>query len=99
TRFSRDWSSDVCSSDLLNTSSIQLSYLVLNSFTISGFSRATLFFSDGSSLKFTKKKPLASNSSFLASFGLWSNFQSPSLTDHCEIGRASCRERVSMQVC
>src|SRR5690606_40439887 len=86
TRFSRDWSSDVCSSDLLSFFSIRR---IIGEFILI----KTLYFY---AVKIHEKYMLRCIQ--LAKNGLGTTYPNP-LVGSVKIGRASCRERVERASC
>src|SRR5690606_40514217 len=95
TRFSRDWSSDVCSSDLV------LAYVVVPGAAAKGFG-AALVMGEGTLAdvlhRFSMARMLAKASLPRAAFTSRGASSSPSHSRSSwgKIGRASCRERVSV---
>src|SRR5690606_39305902 len=97
TRFSRDWSSDVCSSDLDNIPPVAECQDITVALNSSGFVtiNATQV-DDGSSDNGLLCLDLSINNSFFDCDDIGDNFVTLTATD-AEIGRASCRERVSIR--
>src|SRR5207249_8481984 len=83
TRSKRDWSSDVCSSDLINLTSVRDPQEILTRHFGESFFLAHQLFSD---------EPMNRSSDGPIIFDLGSGAGFP------EIGRASCRERVEISV-
>src|SRR5690606_39619739 len=96
--FSRDWSSDVCSSDLMNVRHICQRNDVSAGFRIDGLGIA-----DGCSetrchillILLTANDHQAKISQLCLQYRIWPN-DGNTLWQSCQIGRASGRERVTM---
>src|SRR5690606_39645083 len=94
TRFSRDWSSDVCSSDLLRQKPLTSlgayecwlrGYQELKKGTLEADEQARIYFQQA--MELDPHYPRAYTGMSLSYFNEWS----------CQIGRASCRERMAQR--
>src|SRR5207253_7165841 len=89
TRWPRDWSSDVCSSDLTNTDSgAQLPFNFVTSIRHSAVTSSSSTSPEPFHLCATARH----SPHFFYKLEFWSNLESQ------KIGRASCRERVKIKV-
>src|SRR5207302_5618363 len=97
TRFSRDWSSDVCSSDLLDPNTMSADGTVaISGLSISDDGRLAAYSIADAGSDWVKWHVREVGGEDLPDVIEWSKFSSASWLK--EIGRASCRERVKISV-
>src|SRR5690606_39970417 len=93
TRFSRDWSSDVCSSDLHWCTMIRnLVLIIIVSFSLSGCSTAQGYGYSTSDKKAMKYVRSAKECLAVSEKKLYPDYDC-AVANYKKIGRASCRER------